>query len=582
MSPTEKYSFDEITQNTLEHLSVPFAVYQFVDKRVVTLVVSDGFLKLLGYEDRKQAYYDMDNDMYRDTHPDDVSRIANAALEFAVNGGKYETIYRSKIRGTSDYRIVHAYGEHVYTDDGVRLAQIWYSDEGIYRDDGDKGLELNQSLSNALHENSIIKEGRYDYLTGLPSMSHFLEMTDVAARTMRDLNNNPTLLYMDFSGLKFFNAKYGYEKGDIVLREFGKLLAEIFSNERSCRIGADHFAVLCEEEKLKDRIDDLFNKYQEIDGSKSLPLHVGVYVAQSEMVHVSVACDRAKMACNALSGKYETAVNYYSHELSEDAENRLYIAANLDRALQEKWIEVHYQPIVRSINLKVCDIEALARWRDPERGLLFPDRFIPVLEESGLIYKLDLYVLDQILEKIRIMHEKGLSVVPHSLNLSRSDFECCDIVEEIRKRTDEAHIPHEMITIEITESIISSNFEFMKKQIERFRSLGFPVWMDDFGSGYSSIYVLQTIQFDLIKFDMSFMRRLNDTENAPIVLTELMKLAASLGADTICEGVETEEQVRFLQEVGCSKLQGYYFSKPVSLNDIINRFKAGSEIVFED
>ncbi len=218
---------------------------------------------------------------------------------------------------------------------------------------------------------------------------------------------------------------------------------------------------------------------------------------------------------------------------------------------------------------KVSDEEALARWIDPERGTLSPAEFIPYLEDAGLIYKLDLYVLEQVLEKIRLFREKGLYIIPHSINLSRSDFDACDIVEEIRRRVDEAGVSRDRISIEITESIICSDFDFIKGQVQQFRELGFPVWMDDFGSGYSSLDVLQSIQFDLVKFDMSFMRKLDEGKNGKIILTDLMRMVTKLGLDTICEGVETEEQVRFLQEIGCAKFQGYYFSTPIPLPRIM-------------
>lgn len=261
---------------------------------------------------------------------------------------------------------------------------------------------------------------------------------------------------------------------------------------------------------------------------------------------------------------------------------RSYIKANIDRAIAENWIKAYYQPIVRAVNTRVCDEEALARWIDPEKGFLSPADFIPHLEETGLIYKLDLYVLEQTLKKMRDMKERGLDVVSHSINLSRSDFDACDIVEEIRKRVDDSGFGRDMISIEITESIIGGEFEFMKEQIDRFRDLGFTVWMDDFGSGYSSLNVLQSISFDLIKFDMSFMRRLDDGESGKVILTELMKMATNLGVDTVCEGVETESQVRFLQEIGCSKLQGYYFNKPHSYEEVLEIIRSGKLIGFEN
>lgn len=175
----EKYIFTAEKRSALESLRQPFAVYQFINKRVVTLLLSDGFLKLFGYTDRARALYDMDNDMYQDTHPDDAARIANAAVRFATEGGRYEVLYRTKQKDGPDYTVVHAMGEHVYTETGVRLAQVWYTDEGTYVEDPSKTeYEITRTFSNALREQSIIKESQYDYLTGLPCMSYFFELAE--------------------------------------------------------------------------------------------------------------------------------------------------------------------------------------------------------------------------------------------------------------------------------------------------------------------------------------------------------------------------------------------------------------------
>ena len=566
----ERYKLPRQEITALERLRQPFAIYQFVDRRVVTLLLSDGFCKLFGYEDRAQAYFDMDNNMYKDTHPDDAARIANAALRFATDGGRYEVVYRSKTKDSSDYRIIHAYGEHVFTDDGVRLAHVWYSDEGVYDEDrAGLGIDLTESLSNALHENSMIKASQYDNLTGLPSMSYFFELAEAGRDRVLEKGGKPVLLYMDFSGMKFFNTKFGFLEGDNLLRSFAKILANIFGNEHSCRIGADHFAVQTEKNGLDDKLKKLFDECREMNEGMSLPVHIGIYVAEREKIHASIACDRAKLACSALRGRYESAVNYYSPSLTVDAVKRQYIIENIERAIKENWIKVYLQPIIRAVNGRVCDVEALARWIDPEQGFLSPADFIPTLEDAGLIWKLDLHMVDLVLESIKEQKAKGFCLIPHSINLSRSDFNSCDVVEEIRKRVDAAGVSRDFITIEITESVIGSDFDFMKEQVERFRELGFPVWMDDFGSGYSSLDVLQSIPFDLLKFDMSLMRKLDEGEAGKTILTELMRMATSLGMDTVCEGVETEEQVRFLQEIGCSKLQGYYYSKPVPFDTIL-------------
>ena len=581
MMTAERYSFDRQTQEMIENLVIPFAVYQFVDKRVVTIALSRGFCRLFGFAGHTAAYHEMDHDMYKAVHKDDAARIADAALRFALEGGRYEVIYRSKALGSDGYRTIHATGEHVTTEEGVRLAYVWYVDEGPYEED-EEGTDLLHAMNIALHEESILKANQYDYLTGLPSMAYFFELAEAARNRCVKEGREPVFLYMDFCGMKFFNTKNGFAEGDKLLLEFSRLMKDTFSNENCCRIGADHFAAFTTEDGLEEKLTRFLEKSRRINGGDTLPVHIGVYSNAMGVVPVSTACDRAKAACDAIRNTVSSEFRFYSKALRDDLEKRQYILSNLERAIRERWITVYYQPIVRAVSGHVCDEEALARWIDPERGFLSPADFIPYLEDVGLIYKLDLCVLEQVLEKMKYQKEMGLSIVPHSINLSRSDFDSCDIVEEVRQRVDASGLGRNMITVEITESTLSRDFEFMLEQVNRFRSLGFPVWMDDFGSGYASLDALQSIKFDLLKFDMSFMRKLDEGESGKIILTELMRMANSLGMDTVCEGVEKEEQVKFLYEIGCSKVQGYYFSKPIPLEEITKRYKTGRQIGYEN
>lgn len=577
----EKYQFSKQEQEILEGLKQPFAVYQFVDKKVVTLILSDGFCDLFGYDDKQKAYYDMDHDMYKDTHPDDIARIANAALRFAAEDVPYDVVYRTHKKNSTGYYIIHSSGKHVLTDTGVRLAHVWYQNEGEYSEKNEKGEKLlNESLNIALHEESILKASHFDYLTGLPSMTYFFELVEIGRKTMKENGQSPALLFIDLSGMKFYNSKYGFSQGNDLLQDFAKLLSDTFNNENCCHISGDHFLVMTQEEGLEKVLKKLFKDFESKE--RSLPMRVGVYPASIEDIPASAACDRAKFACDAIRNVYGSYYNYYSQEIGDEAERRQYILSNLDRAIKEKWIKVYYQPIVRAVNGRVCDEEALARWIDPVKGFLSPAYFIPYLEEAGQLYKLDIYMVEQVLEKMKRQKEEGFYVVPHSINFSRSDFEACDIVEEVRKRVDESGIPRDKITIEITESAVGNNFDFMKQQIERFQSLGFPVWMDDFGSGYSSLDVLSSIKFNLIKFDMIFMKKFKEEESRKIVLSELMRMATSLGVATVCEGVETIEQLHFLQEIGCSKLQGFYYSKPISFEQIMDRYEKGIQIGYEN
>ena len=583
----ERYNYSPEERKILESLEQPLAIYQVVDRRVVTLVVSDGFCKLLGYGTREQAVYDMDHDMYKDTHPDDKDRIASAALHFAEGGADavYDVVFRTKAGAGAgyDYQVIHARGTHIYPEPGVQIAQVWYMDEGEYRQgDETSATGINKALNGALHEESILKASRYDPLTGLPNLAWFFTRSEIEKARLQAENRQGALLYIDLAGMKYFNHRNGFAEGDKLLKALAGVLQSVFGKENCCHVGADRFAAAAAEELLPGQLERFRTEALTMNDGITLPIRVGVYSTAIEDVPISTAYDRAKMSCDAIRKTDVLAVNYFSAEVSETIRRRQYIEQNIDKAIREKWIQVYFQPIVRAMNQRVCNEEALARWIDPNEGFLSPAEFIPQLESAGLIYKLDLCILEQVLEKMKKQAEYGLTVPPHSINLSRSDFESCDIVEEIRKRVDDSGTARNQICIEITESVIGSDFDFMKEQVERFRSLGFPVWMDDFGSGYSSLDVLQSITFDLIKFDMSFMRKLDQGENAKIILTELMKMATSLGVDTVCEGVETEEQARFLQEIGCSKLQGFYFCKPISYEGILERYATGKQIGFED
>ena len=577
----KRYQFKQEIQDFIENTSVPYAVYQMVDKRVVTIALTKGFCDLFGYQDHADAYDDMDHDMYRDVHPDDASRIAGEALRFATEGGDYEVVYRSKDLASGDYRTIHAIGKHVTAETGATLAYVWYVDEGPYREDAE-GSGLSQAMNNALHEESFLKANQYDYLTGLPSMTWFFELAEASKDVYIRDGKVPVLLYMDLCGMKFFNTKNSFAEGDRLLRDFARILSRTFHNENCCHIGADHFAAITSEDGLEEELNRFIEECGGMNGGNSLPVHIGIYSHRMGQVPISTACDRAKIACDSVKSTFASCYNYYDSELRDDAEMRQYVLANLDRAIAEKWITVYYQPIIRAVSGHVCDEEALARWIDPERGFLSPAEFIPYLEDAGQIYKLDLYMLECVLEKMNHQKDAGLHIVPHSINLSRSDFDACDIVEEVRRRVDAAGIGHDMITIEVTESMIGRDYEFMKEQITRFQYLGFPVWMDDFGSGYSSLDVLQSIPFNLLKFDMSFMTKLGEGEGGKILLTELMRMANALGMDTVCEGVETQEQVKFLYEIGCSKIQGYYYCRPIPLDEIMDRYKAGRQIGYEN
>lgn len=269
-------------------------------------------------------------------------------------------------------------------------------------------------------------------------------------------------------------------------------------------------------------------------------------------------------------------------KLGESFNKSKYIIDNFERAMKEGWIVVYFQPIVRTSNGRVCGEEALVRWEDPLLGMLNPMEFVPALEAVNLVHKLDLYVLDKTLVKMNEQLKRGLYLVPTSINLSQVDYYACDIIEEVVSRVEKANISKRMIAIEVSEGALSIVDDFMLSQLEQFQELGFQIWMDDYGSGDIAPALLQKFHFDTLKVNMYFVRQIVDNDSAKIILTELIRLAMSLGIETVVEGVELPEQIEFLNEIGCSKVQGFYYCKPIPISEIFQRYTSGTAIGFEN
>lgn len=401
-----------------------------------------------------------------------------------------------------------------------------------------------------------------DELTGLPNMERFFVLAKEECERIKAAGEEPALIYLNFTGLKHFNRQYGFDEGNRLICALADILADNYGPQNVSRFSQDNFAVIAAENGLEEGLRKVFEECEHANSGRTLPLRAGIYPFRLGDARVNTAADRAKYACDLHRESYVSGYYYFDESMLKRLENVRYIISKIDSALRDRQIEIYYQPIVDAKTGKVCDEEALSRWNDPERGMLPPDEFVPALENARLIYKLDLYVIEQVIDKIKSRGAAGGEAISQSFNLSRADFESCDIVEEVRRRVDEAGIARDMINIEITESMIGDDFAFMKEQIERFRDLGFKVWMDDFGSGYSTLEVLSEVKFDLIKIDMRYMQHFNDGEESRVMLSEMIHMAKALGLDTVCEGVETKEQVEFLKDTGCSKLQGYYFGKP--------------------
>ncbi len=265
-----------------------------------------------------------------------------------------------------------------------------------------------------------------------------------------------------------------------------------------------------------------------------------------------------------------------------NADKSKYLIENFDKALQDGWIEVYYQPIIRTSNGSVCDEEAFVRWDDPYLGILNAAEFVPVLEAVNLIHRMDLYVLEQVLMKMEQQMELGLYVVPTSVNLSQIDFFCCDIVEEFNKRVSKSKIPTDKIAIEIAAGAIGNNNEQIITALNRFSEYGFKIWMDDYGYGETSPAILQLVKFDLLKLNMFYTSQIITNNSTRIIIAELIRMAIALGIETAAECIENKLQIEFLEEIGCTKMQGFFFCRPVSKAQVFERYHEGKAIGFEN
>lgn len=414
----------------------------------------------------------------------------------------------------------------------------------------------------------------YDRLTGLYSMSYFInrfvELKDNDESQQND--NKGCIIYFNFVQFKLYNLEYGLKSGDTILKQFSEVLRLKFPGALLSRFGDDHFVVYDSSNDGKEiqKINEVFDVVFGYEKQSKLVLKAGIYYVNSTSDY-ELAVDYAQLACHDIKNDVKSNYKVYDDALKEKINKRKYIMDSIDNALEKGWIKIFYQPVISTVTNKLCSMEALSRWVDPKYGFLSPADFIPVLEESNQIYKLDMFVINHICENIKNELNKGNIVVPVSFNVSRNDFISCKPFEEIEKCIKKYNVDRKYICIEITESVMMEEPLLIHSALDQFRNAGYQVWMDDFGSGYSSLNVLKDFYFDEIKIDMAFLR--NFDEKSKTIVRYIISMANKLNIGTLCEGVENKEHIDFLKEAKCGKLQGYFYSKPLPYDELMKIMK---------
>ncbi|SFQ50610.1 diguanylate cyclase (GGDEF) domain-containing protein [Lachnospiraceae bacterium XBB1006] len=424
-----------------------------------------------------------------------------------------------------------------------------------------------------------------DDLTGLGNRAEFNRQ--VRSFILKNHQKGCVIGIWNIDRFKVINELYGSVKGDMVLAALGRKLRGLIGvNGHYGRYEADKF-VFCTTRKYLNQIMEQMEEVLVGGGNWNpldykVQLHMGIYTVDEPTMQVEVMCDRADMALQVVKGNYVNRYAYYSDELRTAILSEQELVSEMDVALAERQFVVNLQPIVSTATGRTVSAEALIRWVHPTKGVISPGLFIPIFEKNGFIAQLDLFVCEQVCMYQRERIDACEPVLPISINVSRVNFYKPEFVQEILSITEKYKVRPDLIKIEITEGAYEDKPLEMIEAIQEYQSRSFKVMMDDFGSGYSSLNTLKDFNVDVLKIDMKFINDLETSERANNILFSIFQMAKALKMETVAEGVETRAQFELLAGMGCDSIQGYLFSKPITMEEFRERLIAEEHRVFEE
>ena len=412
----------------------------------------------------------------------------------------------------------------------------------------------------------LIQNTEFDPETGLYTPEYFFRYAEDMERLRPDINMDA--IYLDISHFQLLNEMYGREYGSEVIQKLtGEIRAAV--SEVGGIAGAkdnDVFLLFVPAAEDQSALLDRFHQTLVDDTvHTAIRLRMGVCPAGDRKSDIRRRFDWAKHARDTLHSSFSDTVAYYDDDMHEQALYRQRLVDEMESALAGGQFKVYYQPKFNVTGEKpvLSSAEALIRWIHPQKGMISPGVFIPLFEENGLISKLDRFVWKESARQVREWRDKYGFSLPVSVNVSRVDLFDPALVETLKGCVEENGLTTKDLLLEVTESAYTQNAKTIVEKVERLRSLGFRIEMDDFGSGYSSLNMLTELPIDVLKLDMMFIRNLKNNEKNLYVLKLMMEIKTYFSVPIVAEGVETEEQLELLKNMGCDVIQGYYFSAPV-------------------
>ena len=418
----------------------------------------------------------------------------------------------------------------------------------------------------------------YDQLTQLPNRNLFNERLAYAYKLAKRNHTSFSLLLIDLDRFKYVNDSLGHHMGDLLLEQVGLRLSKCLRGvDTVARLGGDEFTVtLTELHKKEDaaivaeKIIDILSKPFEIHSqTMRIGSSIGITSYPEDCADLSSMLKNADMAMYEVKNKGKNAYKFFTSDMTAHANHRMELEKDLYNALQNGDLYLHYQPITNLQTQSICGAEALLRWNHPNHGQVPPNKIISVAEESDLILKLGEWILETACNQISIWLKQGYTEMHMAINMSTRQFEeKYDSVALIKNLIQQYQLPKHSIQLEITETLMLEDSKLILDTLFELKKLGIVLSVDDFGTGYSSLSYLRRFPVDILKIDQSFIRDLNLGSGDDTLVKAIIAMGQSLNLDIIAEGVENNEQLKFLKKHDCNFAQGYYFSKPVSADEM--------------
>lgn len=559
-----------------------FSLSAFQQESCSYVIDSNG--DIIFSNNNKKQLFDTDNIFEQLDHQNpvitmfqqDLKQNKTGNFDFVCSNGQLAKLFYAPI-GIKDWYIITAIPDEILENKSIRI-QTWALNLSLFFAMlAITGLII-YVFSYKKQQLELIHLAYEDEVTSLLNKNGFIVE---AQHTLQNSNQSYALVILNISKFKLVNDQYGYEIGDDLLRFIAKQLCHDFDkDELASRATSDQFMLLMrfyDLEKLQNRLKQIIKTllfYQfPFESAYNLSVNLGVCLIDKHKKQIDFYIDNALLAlAKAKSSSFSNVVVY-----DETLRSQLVTDSELEKdlliAVKKQQFEIFLQPKINLQDHSWFGAEALVRWNHPTKGMIAPNVFIPILEKNGLIVELDNFVLDQVCQLQSRLNQQGIKNFNLSVNRSRNHFFKSNFDQSVLDIIHAYDIDPKSIELEITESVFIDHNKKVPEIIDKCRKVGLMVSIDDFGSGYSSLSLLKDIHVDFIKIDKVFLQESVNIARSKSILTSIIEMSKKLHITVVAEGVETKEQVEFLHSIGCDLVQGYYFNKPLSINEFEREIK---------